>query len=180
MKTQGQLYDHDYYLRAEYKLPVDEMFYKIHDHADIIGTVMLIKLIPAPNLIELVQEQLSRKGFTSTILSGFTPEYGLGNYLSITIEDQAEWDRVIQETQVIEFCEPIIYTQPVFEYSDLCSHLFTIDLRTKTEWATRYGESIAFISNSQRFEEIVGRNQPIFVTNGNRTVAAARGLLPDL
>lgn len=130
-----------------YKFPFDEQHENLQDVVpvgitllicrakDIVATESIIAGIVAASMLS------GNVDIAASIMTGFTPIHGLGNYVAIRVGNQEAYDQIVKSGLLDEF-EPEVYTIPVFDLYKSTNITFVMNLANVDQYAQRVAETI--------------------------------------
>ena len=90
----------------------------------------------------------------ATIMTGFTPIHGLGNYVSINVANQEAYDEVVKSGLLDNFL-PDVYTIPVFDLYKSAGITFVMNLANVDQYAQKVAETILVPQSSKLLDSCV-------------------------
>lgn len=158
-----------------YKFPFDEQHEALQDVApsgrtllicrakDIADTERLATMIAAAAMLS------DNEDIGATIMTGFTPIHGPGNYVSISVANQEAYDEVVKSGLLDNFL-PDVYTMPVFDLYKSASITFVMNLANEDQYAQKVAETI-LVPPSSKLLDSCAATQGIFLVHPHSNAA---------
>lgn len=143
-----------------YKFPFDEQHENLQDVVPVGITLLICR---AKNIAEtesivtsiIAVAMLSGNvDIDASIMTGFTPIHGFGNYVAIRIANQKAYDQVVKSGLLDNFL-PDVYTVPVFDLYKSANVTFVMNLANTDQYAQRVAETILVPQSSQLLDSCV-------------------------
>lgn len=152
-----------------YKFPFDEQHENLQDVVPVGSTLLICRAKEIADTESTVMGIVAAAMLSgnvdidASIMTGFTPIHGLGNYVAIRVANQEAYDQVVKSGLLDNFL-PDVYTVPVFDLYKSANITFVMNLANVDQYAQKVAETI-LVPQSAKLLDACVVTQGIFLVH---------------